>query len=138
MDPSLLTAFLAPFLPVLMQKGGELIEESAQRLGDQALEFAHRLWNKLSGKVESRESAKEAADDLANDPSDPDLQVALKVQLKKLLEQDPQLAQEVEHLWREGEAANVTNVNVSGAGAIGVGGNVTGSTFITGGTAPKE
>ncbi len=136
MDIASLTAFLAPLLPALLNIGGRVAKEAADAAGDEAVGFARRLWERLRGHVESKPAAQDAVDDVAAHPEDEDLQTVLKVQLRKLLEDDPQLAAEIGQLWEEGQAASIVTVNVtaSGAGAVAIGRDAVGSSITT--TAP--
>lgn len=95
MDPATLTAFLAPFLPFLINLGTKASESAAGKFGEDAWSKAKAVWGKLHPKVEAKESAKESVEDVANAPEDEDLQTALRVQLKKLLEGDHVLAEEI-------------------------------------------
>jgi hypothetical protein len=95
MDIAILTAFLSPYLPILLKLGGKAVEKATEsasgKFGEAAFAKAQAVWAKLSPKVEAKEAAKEAAIDLANSPEDEDAQASLRVQLKKLLEQDEEL-----------------------------------------------
>jgi len=79
-----LTAFLAPFLPYLVQAGVEAGQEAAKRLSshlaDDAWKQAQTLWGKLCPTVEARPAAQEAVEDVAADPQDEEAKVALKRQ----------------------------------------------------------
>jgi hypothetical protein len=139
MDIAALTAFLAPLLPYLLKAGEKLGDVAAEKIGQETFGFAQRIWSTLRGKVEEKDAAKEAVIDVARDPDDEDLRTVLRVQLKKLLAEDPELAAEVERLWRQATAGTggvVTNVTASGAGSVAIGRDATGSTITTGGTGP--
>jgi hypothetical protein len=135
MEVAALTAFLAPLLPHLLKIGDRVGEVVAENVGDEVVGFARRLWDRLRGKVEAKEAAREAVEDLAAAPDDEDLRIALKVQLRKLLDEDSELAADVERLWREAQLAGapqlVNTVTASGAGAVAIGGYATGSTVTT-------
>ncbi len=62
---------------------------------------------------------------------DPDAQAALRLQLKKLLSEEPALAEEVARLWEQVQAAGVT-ATAGGDRSVAIGGSVTGSTIVTG------
>ncbi len=126
-----LTAFLAPFLPYLLKAGEKAAEEAGKKLGEAAWERARALWEKLRPKVEARPAAQEAVQDLAAAPDDPDAQATLRQQLKKLLAEDPALAEEIARLWGEAQAAGVT-VTAAGERSVAIGGDVSGSVIITG------
>ena len=134
MDISLLaqsvTALLTPYLPYLVKPGEKALEEISKKVGGEAWEGAKALWAKLWPKVEAKPAALEAAHDLAQAPDDADAQATLRQQLKKLLAEDGGLAAEVAHLMQHSAAS--INIVASGDGAVGIGGDVSGSTIITG------
>jgi len=140
MEIAALTAFLAPLLPRLLKLGDEVYDSVAERVGEEVVGFARRLWDKLRGKVEGKQAAREAAEDVARSPGDEDLRIVLTVQLKKLLAEDTELAAEVARIWAEAQAAGapaiVTTVTASGAGAVASGGDAVDNTIITGDNAP--
>ena len=94
MNPATLTAFLAPFLPVLLQL-------TAEGAASRDRDTAQAIWQKLQPQVAARPSAQEAADDVAHHPDDPDAQAALRLQLKKILEADPALAGAIDQLMQQ-------------------------------------
>src|SRR5512135_304821 len=89
-----LTTFLVPFLPFLAKAGEEAAGEVGKTLTAEAWENAKKLWVKLWVKVKDRPAAQEAVQDVAKDPQDKDAQAALRNQLKKLLCEDQDLANE--------------------------------------------
>ncbi|HXV33704.1 MAG TPA: hypothetical protein VD769_06820 [Gaiellaceae bacterium] len=127
-----LTAFLAPFLPTLVKAGEKAVEKAADAVSDEAFAYAKALWEKLRPGVDAKPAAKEAAEDVAANPDDHDSLVVLKRQLEKLLEDDRQLAGELAAIWEQAAAANVVQVTASGERSVAVGGDVTGSTIVTG------
>jgi hypothetical protein len=128
-DVAALAALLSPALPFLTRAGERVATEAGQLLGSQAWEHAQRIWKRLAGAVESRPAAQEAADDVAADVQDGEAQVALVRQLRKILESDPALAEEVEQLLGDARQAGVV---ASGARSVAVGGNIANSAIITG------
>jgi hypothetical protein len=128
MEVAALTAFLAPFLPYLLQAGRTFAEEAAHDLGAGAWEHAKALWAKLAPKVSESPAAREAADDMASRPGDDRAKGALELQLEKLLAADPSLADEVARLWSQAKSAGVVAAADRG---IAVGGDASG-VFVTG------
>jgi len=128
---SSLTAALVPLLPYLLKAGEKAAEETGKAVAGQSLEWAKSLWTKLKPKVEAKPAALEAAQDVAHAPEDEDLQAALRVQLKKLLTEDQSLAEEVSRWLEQGKAAGIT-VTASGERSVAIGGDVKGSTIVTG------
>src|ERR1041384_6837454 len=125
------TTALVPLLPYLLKAGEKAAEETGKAVAGQSWEWAKSLWTKLKPKVEAKEAALEAAQDVAESPEDEEAQVALRRQLKKLLTEDQSLAEDVSRWLDQGKAAGV-NVSISGERNVAIGGNVTGSTIVTG------
>jgi hypothetical protein len=63
--------------------------------------------------VEAKAAAKEAATDVAENPEDKDLQTVLQVQLKKILDADTTLAQEIAKILQASVANSGDNIQVS-------------------------
>lgn len=133
-----LTAFLAPFLPTLVKAGEKVVAKAADAASDEAFKYAKALWERLKPGVEAKPAAQEAADEVAARPDDEDALAALRLQLRKLLEADAQLEGDVAAIWRQAEAANVVQVTASGERSVAVGGDVTGSTIVTGDQSQSE
>jgi len=138
MDPQLaaqLVQFLAPFLPYLLKgvklAGQEAAKKLGEKAGEQSLDHAKALWEKLRPKVEAKPAALEAVQDAAERPDDEDALAALRLQLKKLLAEDQPLAQELARLLQQAQAGGRT-VTASGNRSVAIGGNVTGSVIVTG------
>ncbi|NES06017.1 MAG: hypothetical protein F6K22_26375 [Okeania sp. SIO2F4] len=114
-DPAELVTLLAPSLPYLI-KGSEKISEGLLReVGKDTWERAKAIWQKLWPKIESKEAAKEAVEDLAKELNDEDAKAALRQQLKKILETDETLAQEVKQLMKEKNPTS-TGINIEQTG----------------------
>ncbi|MBE9207567.1 hypothetical protein IQ244_13755 [Nostoc sp. LEGE 06077] len=123
MDIVSLTTFLTPFLPYLLKAGEKATEEAGKKFGEgfgaNAWEKAKALWNKLQPKVETKPMAKCAAEELANSPNDEDAKETLQKQLKKLFDEDKNLAAEIARLMQEDSEAiskvvNTFNQTISG------------------------
>jgi hypothetical protein len=125
-----LTSFLAPFLPYVVRAGQKVAGKAADAIGDEAANYAQRLWERLRPGVEGKPAAQEAVEEVAKNPEDEDALGALRIQLRKLLEEDEGLAADLTKIWQEARAANV--VTASGERSVAVGGDVSGSTIITG------
>ena len=128
---SSLTTALVPLLPYLLKAGEKAAEETGKAVAGQSLEWGKSLWTKLRPQVEAKPAALEAVQDVARAPEDEDLQAALRVQLKKLLTEDQSLAEEVSRWLEQGKAAGIT-VTASGERSVAIGGDVKGSTIVTG------
>ncbi|MDX6405100.1 MAG: hypothetical protein QOH70_2555 [Blastocatellia bacterium] len=128
-------AFLAPFLPHLINVGEKVAEEAGKKLGEQAgggaWETAKALWSRLRPKVETKPASHEAVHEVVSNPKDEDALAALRLQLKKLFAEDESLASEVFKIQKEAQKAGV-NVAAIGEGSVAVGGNVNSSVINTG------
>ena len=102
---------IAPYLA----KAGEA---AAEKLGEGTAEAAGKVLGWLRAKLGGR--AKEALDELEAAPADSDNQADLRKQLKKALEADPSLAEELRALIPEDALQRVTmNQTISGDYAKG-------------------
>lgn len=99
--------FLTPFLPYLLKAGEHAAQEAGKQLGSDVWEQAKMLWQRLHPRVESRPAALEAFQDMARHPHEADIQAALRVQLRKLLADDPALANDITHLMEGGVVQRV-------------------------------
>ena len=135
MDIALLVKFLAPCLPFLLKVGNKAVEGASQKVGEDVWNKAKAIWAKLHPKVEVKEAAKEAATDVAQKPEDEDLQTSLRVQLKKILEADTALAEEIAKIWEEtttnsnNSASNVNAQSYDDSTQINTAGNVNNPTY---------
>ena len=128
---SSLTTVLVPLLPYLLKAGEKAAEETGKAAVNQSLEWGKSLWSKLKSKVEAKPDALEAAQEIAQSPEDQDAQAALRRHLRKLLTEDQSLAEEVSRWLEQGKAAGVT-MTVLGERNVVIGGDVKGSTIVTG------
>jgi hypothetical protein len=114
-----LVTLLSPLLPKL-----------AEGAADAGADLARRVWGRIAPRAEQKPALKEALDDVAAAPSDADAQAALRIQLRKLLQEDASLREELEKTLAQAGQSNT--VNASGERSVAVGGNVSGGTIITG------
>lgn len=130
MDLAALAAFLTPCLPYLLRSGEHVAEEASRALGSEVWEHAKRLWSRLRGPIEDRPAGAEAAADAAAHPDDDRRRTALELTLEKVLGEDEALARDVERLWQEARSSQA--VIAAGDGSLAIGGNVEGSTVVSG------
>jgi hypothetical protein len=128
---SSVTTALVPLLPYLLKAGEKAAEETGKAVAGQSWEWVQSLWAKLKPKVDAKPIALEAAQDVAQMPNNADAQGALRLQLYKLLTEDQSLAEEVSRWLEQGKAAGIT-VTASGERSVAIGGDVKGSTIVTG------
>ncbi|MEN8168165.1 MAG: SUMF1/EgtB/PvdO family nonheme iron enzyme, partial [Pseudomonadota bacterium] len=141
MDFTALAALLAPALPFLVKGGEKLAEMSAEKIGGAAPELIQQVWERLRRAIDNKPAAQDIVLDLATSPDDEDLRVALRGQLKKILQADHELAQQLAGLMQEGGQVTANQAQLDGdgviaqaaknavaatKGAVGVGGNVGG------------
>ncbi|MBC1217077.1 hypothetical protein GNE08_23000 [Trichormus variabilis ARAD] len=112
MDIASIVTFLAPYLPSLLNVGSKVAEGAYQQAGADGWDKAKAIWGKLQPKVEAKEAAKEAAADVAQKPEDEDLQASLRVQLKKILDADTTLAEEIAQIL-QATKSNDSSVNLN-------------------------
>ncbi len=95
-----LTESLKPFLPYLLA-GAQLVgKEAAKKTGEKIPEWLVVAWSKLT----SHPKVKDAAEDVVTDPQDEDALAALRLQIKKALEQDPALMEEIGTLMPDAQS----------------------------------
>jgi hypothetical protein len=101
-DITTLSSFISLFLPYLSQLGKKVadkaVENAASKFGEAGWKKAQDIWGKLSPKVAAKPAALEAVTDVIDNPKDATYQTVLQVQLKKLLDQDPDLAKAIEQI----------------------------------------
>jgi hypothetical protein len=128
-------AFLAPFLPYLVKAGEGAAEDAGKKLGELAgggaWEKAKALWARLRPSVDAKTTTQEAVQEVVANPQDDDARAALRLQLKRLFTEDKSLAEEIFALQKEAQKAGV-NVAAIGERSVAIGGNVSGTTIITG------
>ncbi|MCX8063358.1 MAG: hypothetical protein N3D16_12315, partial [Anaerolineales bacterium] len=111
MDASELAAYLAPLLPYLIKFGIEAAKGAAGEAGKlltrEAWEAMEKLSEKIRHKAKTKPALQEALTDAANAPGDPDTQAALRLQLKKLLQEDPELLAEARSIFIHAEQGSV-------------------------------
>jgi hypothetical protein len=113
-----LASLLAPALPYLVSAGSAAATEAGKAIGSEAWTQASAVWQKLHPAISQRPAAQEAALDLAGSPNDADALAAFRQQLRKILNDEPQLVQELSPLLNQDRTVNVV---ASGAGAVAVG-----------------
>ena len=123
--------YLVPALPYLTKATDRALEELGKTIGSGAAEYAKSLWDKLHPRVKERRALQEAVNDIAATPSDEVARTTLLYQLKKLLDDDVEFARELEGISQDAKNGGVMII-VSGDRSVGIGGNVSGGTIITG------
>ncbi len=135
MDIAQMAQTLAPLVPYLLKGGVELAKSAAgelgKNLGADVWDGLKALADKIRQKAEERPALKEALADAQATPQDEEVLAAFRWQLKKLLADDPELAAEVARLLA-GAMPGGRTVIASGERSVAVGGDVSGSTIITG------
>ena len=63
-----LTSFLAPFLPYVVQAGQKVAGKAADVIGEEAANYAEKLWERLRPGVEQKPAAQEAVEEVAAHP----------------------------------------------------------------------
>ena len=132
--------YILPALPFLTVLGTKAAEKAAEEIGADAWETAQGMWKKLSPSMDEKPAAAEAARDAAENADDEDTVAALRHQLKKILTEKPELADELSALLADAPppaAGNNVNV-VSSSRTVTAGGDMTGNTINTGDSVPLK
>jgi len=111
MDPAAIAAgvvsVLAPFLRGFMSGVRDASEKAGEAAGGKLRDLAAGIWRRLQPKLERTPPALQAAQKVADQPDDQDWQAALRAQLKMLLEEDHELAEELSSSLEEAQQAGV-------------------------------
>lgn len=114
---------LQPMLPYFLQAAAA---EAGRRTAGAAWDTLASLWEKLR----SRGRVQENAEDLVQHPDDPDALPSLRRAVRKVLEEDPALAQEIAGLMARPEivsiveTGNVEESEITGVRGKGLLGNI--------------
>ena len=113
-----------------------LNSERTTQVGADGWDKMKQIWDRLRPKVEAKPAALEDLQDVTDFPQDEDMQTVMRVQLKKLLDSDASLAEDLEKLFLEvnyraevhgsGAIAQGEGAVAAGEGGIAVGGDVHG------------
>lgn len=125
------TLSLIPFLPYLSKLGDKAAEEAAKHLGADAWEHAKALWSRFHPQIAAKPAAAEALQRVTDRPGDARVNGALELQIEDMLAENAALKTEVEKLVEGAKSSGVT-VTASGERSVAIGGNVSGSTIVTG------
>jgi hypothetical protein len=107
------TIMLTPVLPYLLKAGDKAAEKAGEKIGEGVWTQAQSLWRKLLPKLSSSPGGLEAAKDLVEMPDDSDAQATMRLQLKKLLSEDAELAQEISNALAQSSEIRATIINAS-------------------------
>jgi hypothetical protein len=128
---------LQPYLPILVTK-------AVEGIGSQVPKAIGQVWGTIVKKFDTRPTAKEALEDLQKTPDNPDAQASFRQQLKKAMAEDESFATELSRLLEaagdsyeaklegDGAIAQGPGAKAVGRGGVMIGGDVSGSSIITG------
>jgi hypothetical protein len=133
-----LGGLLAPAMPYLLTGAGTAANEAAKQLGPETWELAKTIWARIGPRIEAHPAARDAAQKAADKPTDTRVRGALELQLEDFLNEDGALAAELGRLVEAAAPRGAVHVEVSGERAVGIGGNVSGGTIITGDNQPAK
>jgi hypothetical protein len=124
-DPATLAgaivAIVRPFIRGFWSRQEATLEDLGRKAGDASRELATRVWRRLFPSVEMHEGASLAARELASAPDDDDLAQVFQLRVKKLLEGDRSLADDLAHLIdaaRGGDVAFYGDVKADRGGIV--------------------
>jgi hypothetical protein len=127
----------SPYLIKLRNVAGEeavkaIAIEASTKIGGVVWDRAKKIWDGLfDSKAEAKPDVIKAVDDVANFPDNEQARSSLQWQLTKLLKEDQGLVEVIARIWQEAKLGGIA-VTASGEGSVAIGGDVTGSTIITG------
>jgi hypothetical protein len=116
MDIAVLTAFLSPFLPFLMNLGNKAAEAAAEKFGEDGWNKAKAIWAKLHPQVEAKEEAKLAVQQVIAKPESEARQAVLQEELETLLQENPDLKAVIAQIMESNSPASssVASLNLQG------------------------
>jgi hypothetical protein len=106
-DPATVTAVLAQALPYLMAPGGEPASRAARRLGEHTWNLATRMWEPLADAVLGHPAAERVVERVAANPQDAGGREALAYLVRRLVQADPDLGDQLERLIEQAQRGGV-------------------------------
>jgi hypothetical protein len=122
------TAAIALLSPYLAKAGGAFAEKAGEKLAEKA----GALYQAVRAKFESDAYAKQTLARVEEKPESEGRKATFQEVLSEKLEEDADFAEVVRHLVEEAKAADTRKVIAFGERSVAVGGDVSGSTIITG------
>lgn len=124
MDTALITSTAAAattlLTPYLVKAG----EKAAEEVGKKLPQSVGKVWSAITARFKGKPAAEEAVVDLVADPEDADKAAAFRNQLKKLLESNPDFAEELAELVRNAKPQEGDTIANTGSGAVATHGGV--------------
>ena len=112
---------LTPVLPLLVRAGEGAADEAGRGLARGAGAAARSVWRVLRPHLSARAAARSAVADAAARPQDPDARAALRLQVRKLLEDDPALAERLAGVLQVPVRGHGNRVSVAGDRGVAAG-----------------
>jgi hypothetical protein len=125
---ALATAAVALLSPYPVKAGEEFAKKAGERLADKA----EALYQAVKAKFKGDAYAEQTLARVEEKPEAKGRRATLQEVLAEKLEEDADFAEMVRRLVEEAKAADTRNVIAFGERSVAVGGDVTGSTIITG------
>ncbi|MBO0732127.1 MAG: hypothetical protein J2P57_22895 [Acidimicrobiaceae bacterium] len=99
-EAAVLAGVVVKFVVALVRQYGSgvldrLEDDATDAAADATVSLGRRLLRRLLGRAESRAVIGSAVSDVAEQPGDEDAAAALRLQIRKVLQADPQLAEEL-------------------------------------------
>lgn len=107
---------LLPYLHMIANK-------AVEKLGEDLPENIYKIWQGIKGKFSKNPTDKDALEDLLKHPDDPDFQAAFRAKLRKALESDSQLRDEMTTLVEKEQAIISNRAVQTGIGNISIQGS---------------
>jgi hypothetical protein len=119
MDPGTLALLAVQVLvPFFKQATETAVGRAAEGLGDAVVDTAQRLYERVRRAVAGDPADEALVEGVRAAPDDPDRQEFLQRKLTRLIEQDPELAQEIERLVGEAQQAGGVQIAATDTGAV--------------------
>jgi len=96
-----LTDFLKPYLPFLMEMGVKAAGSASEKFGEDVWETAKKIWERLRPKLEAKDDARIAAEQVAAKPDSKARKDVFQEELETLLKENPDLAEEIAEILAE-------------------------------------
>jgi hypothetical protein len=99
-EAAVLAGTVVKFVVALARQYGSSVldhveDDATDAAADATVGLGRRLLRRLLGRAESRAAIESAVTDVAEDPDDEDSTAALRLQIRKVLQADPKLAEDV-------------------------------------------
>jgi hypothetical protein len=118
MDPNLISMLATNTLNALQNYWTIIATKATEKIGEELPTHIGKIWTVLRERSARKPSTQEALADLIKNPNEPDLQAAFRVQLRKMLEEDRDFAEELKRILGTAETQATYQATQSEIGKI--------------------